>query len=205
MAQSYDFLMNGTERRCLGAWRSEILSYASGDLLEIGAGTGINLRYLPERTSDIYLCEPDQQMRRQLSRKTASAGRRNDRDIRITDWRAESIAMPDASFDTIVSTLVLCSVGCLSTSLNEIYRLLRPNGCLLFMEHIASEQSRVRAWQHRIEPIWSFCAGGCHLTRDTGAAIEETGFIIERLTDEPMAGAPGFVNRTIRGLARKPR
>ena len=121
----------------------------------------------------------------------------------ITPWGADSIEMPDASFDTIVSTLVLCSVPSLETSLQEIYRLLRPNGILLFLEHVISDHPPTLTWQRRIEPFWSFCAGNCHLTRNTAGAIGAAGLKIEQLTEAPMTGTPAFVRRTIRGAARK--
>jgi len=200
MAKSYDFLMQGTERRCLSAWREEILASARGQALEIGAGTGINLPYLPAQASPLYLCEPDSQMRKQLVRKTSNNSSQH---ISITDWKAESIDMPDESFDTVISTLVLCSVGCLTSSLKEAHRLLRPKGRLIFMEHIISDQPSTRAWQKRLEPFWGVCAGECRLTRDTATAIKNNGFQIEKMTEAKMIGAPAFVNRTIRGFAIK--
>ena len=200
MAKSYDYAMRSTEKRCLQKWRKELLTQADGDLLEIGAGTGVNLPHYPERVSRITLSEPDVQMRKHLQHKTDRL--QNDR-FDITPWGVESIEMPDASFDTIVSTLVLCSVPSLETSLNEIYRLLRPNGVLLFLEHVISEHRPTRTWQRRIEPFWSLCAGNCRLTRDTAAAIHASGLEIEQLTEAPMVGAPAFVRGTIRGAARK--
>lgn len=200
IAKTYDFAMNGTEQRCLTAWRREILAKARGDLLEIGAGTGINLQHYPEDTSRIIMCEPDHQMRKQLLRRTQSSARK----VEINDWWAELIDLPDNSLDTIVSTLVLCSVRCQDTSLKEIYRVLRPKGSLLFMEHIISDHPPTRNWQQRIEPLWSFCAGDCRLTRDTATAMKRVGFTLERITEAPMLGAPAFVKRTIRGIAKKP-
>lgn len=200
MAKSYDYAMRSTEKRCLQKWRKELLAQADGALLEIGAGTGINLPYYPDRVSQIVLSEPDAQMRKRLQHKMSQL--REDR-FNITSWGAESIEMPDASFDTIVSTLVLCSVPSLKVSLTEIYRLLRPNGILLFLEHVISNHPTTRIWQHRIEPLWGLCAGNCHLTRDTAAAIQASGLKIEQLTEAPMTGAPAFVRGTIRGAARK--
>ncbi len=200
IAKSYDYAMRSTEKNCLQKWRKELLSHAKGDLLEIGAGTGVNLPHYPEAVTRIILSEPDQQMRKNLLRKT----KKNQKDrLDVTHWDAEAIEMPDASFDTIVSTLVLCSVSSLENSLQEIYRLLRPNGTFLFLEHIISNHQPTRNWQHRIEPFWSFCAGDCRLTRDTATAIHSAGFRIEQLTEAPMTGAPAFVRRTIRGTAKK--
>lgn len=200
MAKSYDYAMRSTEKKCLHGWRQELLTQASGNLLEIGAGTGVNLPYYPESVTQIVLSEPDAQMRKKLQRKTMQTHKDG---ILITGWKADSVAMPDASYDTIVSTLVLCSVPCLESSLQEIYRLLRPNGVFLFLEHIISNHPPTLLWQQRIEPFWSFCAGDCRLTRDTAAAIQAAGLQIEQLTEAPMTGAPAFVQRTIRGSARK--
>ncbi len=200
IAKSYDYAMRSTEKRCLQGWRKELLAQAHGDLLEIGAGTGVNLPHYPDHVNRIILSEPDSHMRKQLQRETDQFQQQR---LNITPWGADSIEMPDGSFDTIVSTLVLCSVPNLETSLNEIYRLLRPNGILLFLEHVISDHPATRTLQHRIEPIWGFCAGNCHLTRDTATAILATGLKIEQLTEAPMTGAPAFVQRTIRGSARK--
>lgn len=200
IAKSYNFAMASTEKRCLNQWRKELLGSASGDLLEIGAGTGVNLPHYHAKIDSIILSEPDQQMRKHLQRKIAQTT--ND-SFTIKPWEAEKIDLPDASFDTIVSTLVLCSVPCLNSSLKEIYRLLRPGGKLLFLEHIASDQQATFKWQQRIEPLWSLCAGNCRLTRDTATAIDNNGFNIEKLIEAPMTGAPNFVARTIRGVARK--
>ncbi|MCD6580448.1 MAG: class I SAM-dependent methyltransferase [Desulfuromusa sp.] len=200
IAKSYDYAMRNTEKRCLQKWRKELLVQANGELLEIGAGTGVNLPHYPDAVSRITLSEPDAQMRKNLLRKTGQL--QQDR-LDITPWGAESIEMPDASFDTIVSTLVLCSVPSLETSMQEIYRLLRPNGIFLFLEHIISDHPPTLVWQRRIEPFWSLCAGNCHLTRNTAGAIDSSGLKIEQLTEAPMTGAPAFVSRTIRGVARK--
>ena len=200
IAKSYDYAMLSTEKRCLHDWRKKLLAQAHGDLLEIGAGTGVNLPHYPDSVARMTLSEPDAQMRKHLHRKTEQFQRQR---LNITPWGAESIEMSDASFDTIVSTLVLCSVPNLEESLSEIYRLLRPDGVLLFLEHVISDHPATRTWQHRIEPLWGLCAGNCHLTRDTATAILATGLNIEQLTEAPMTGAPAFVQRTIRGAARK--
>ena len=200
IAKSYDYAMYSTEKRCLQSWRKELLAQAGGDLLEIGAGTGVNLPHYPDKVKQITLSEPDGQMRRRLQRKTDHFQQKQ---LSITPWGVDTIEMPDASFDTIVSTLVLCSVPNLKTSLSEIQRLLKPEGILIFLEHVISDHPTTRIWQHRIEPIWGFCAGNCHLTRDTAAAIRATGLQIEQLIEAPMVGTPAFVQRTIRGIARK--
>jgi len=199
LAASYDHLLARTERQFLGRWRRELLATARGDLLEIGAGTGLNLPHYDLSTTRPVLSEPDPYMRQQLQRKISRAGA----PVRVTAWQAEAIAMPDESFDTIVSTLVLCSVTDLHASLREISRLLRPGGQLLFLEHIASDQPATRRWQRRIEPAWKFCAGNCHLTRDTRTAMEACGLQLRTVTEELMPAIPAIFRRTIRGAACK--
>ncbi len=201
MAKSYDYAMRSTEKKCLHEWRMSLLSQAKGELLEIGAGTGVNLPHYPERVTQMTLSEPDMQMRKILQKKTLSMQKTR---VNITHWGIESIDMPDSSFDTIVSTLVLCSVPHLENSLKEIYRLLRPQGTFLFLEHIISDHPQTLSWQRRIEPFWKICAGNCRLTRDTATAIRASGLRIKQLTEAPMTGTPAFVSRTIRGAASKP-
>ena len=145
-------------------------------------GTGVNLPHYPEAVTRIVLSEPDAQMRKNLQRKTGQLQKGR---LDIAPWEAESIEMPDASFDTIVSTLVLCSVPSLESSLKEIYRLLRPNGVLLFLEHVISDHPPTLTWQRRIEPFWSFCAGNCRLTRNTAAAIELQPLFVKQFVVQP--------------------
>jgi len=154
IAKSYDYAMGSTEKRCLQNWRRDLLAQASGDLLEIGAGTGVNIPHYPDGVEQIILSEPDGQMRQRLQRRTDHFQQER---FRITPWEADTIEMPDASFDTIVSTLVLCSVPNLKTSLNEIYRLLKPNGSLLFLEHIISDHPTTRTWQHHRTHLGLLC------------------------------------------------
>lgn len=201
MAQSYDWAMRKTEQRCLAQWRQELLAQATGELLEIGAGTGINLPHYPYNLSKITLCEPDSQMRRKLRQKLTDAQHRN---IQVVHWCAEQIELPDQSFDTIVSSLVLCSVSDPQQALKELYRLLRPGGQLLFLEHIIAAEHKTIRWQRRFEPVWRRCSGNCHLTRDTLINIEAAGLQIEHLQEADIIGAPAILRRTVRGRAHKP-
>ncbi|HEY5674798.1 MAG TPA: class I SAM-dependent methyltransferase [Malonomonas sp.] len=200
MAHAYDWAMQRSERLCLSSWRAELLSNAQGRVLEIGAGTGINLQHYPPQT-ELILSEPDRHMRGKLQRRL----QKNNQDQRqLVNWSADAIDRPDDSVDSIVSTLVLCSVSDLQQSLAELYRVLRPGGALLFLEHVIALNPATIRWQQRIEPLWSCCCGNCRLTRDTGQAIKTAGFLLESCTDEALPKAPAIVRRTIRGLARKP-
>jgi len=200
LAQSYDWLLRKTEQRCFGPWRQELLLQARGELLEIGAGTGANLPFYPQGLSGITLSEPDPQMRRRLENKLNDpSGNRL-----LAPWSAEQIERPDQSFDTIVSSLVLCSVQDQPQALSELYRLLRPGGQLLFLEHIVASDEKTRKRQKMFEPLWRCCSGNCHLTRDTLAEIEKSGLQIVNLQEDEIVGAPAILRRAVRGVARKP-
>ncbi len=200
MAHAYDWVMQRSERLGLSIWRAELLSNAQGRVLEIGAGTGVNLHHYPPQT-DLILSEPDRFMRGKLQRRLQQTHAASPQ---LVNWPATNLALPDNSLDTIVSTLVLCSVNDQPQSLAELYRVLRPGGVLLFLEHVIAQKPETIRWQRRVEPLWSYCCGNCRLTRDTGRAIKVAGFLLESCTDQALPGAPAIVRRTIRGLARKP-
>lgn len=201
MAKIYDRTMRTTEERCLRQWRSELLAQATGELLEIGAGTGIDLPHYPAQIKTLTVSEPDPHMRNQLQKKLSALTAHQ---VRVADWGAEQVDLPDQSIDTIVSTLVLCSVPSPQQTLRELNRLLRPGGQLLFLEHVIATDSRTVHWQRCCEPLWRCCCGNCHLTRDTVRSIEASGMIIEQLREADMLTAPAIVRRTMRGRARKP-
>lgn len=201
MAKYYDTTMRGMEKACLADWRADLLKQSEGQVLEIGSGTGVNLAYFPETISHLVLTEPDPHMRDQLSQNAHEHYRGT---FRIEPFGAERIDLPDASFDTIVSTLVLCSVDSLSTTLAEIRRLLRPGGAFLFIEHVvANGDSKLMRWQRFWNRLWVFMCGNCHLTRDTEQAILEAGLEFETIDRTRSSGGPAIVSPSIRGVARK--
>lgn len=200
MAQCYDLAMRKTEQLCLSQWRSDLLAQASGTLLEIGSGTGLNLPHYPAG-QQLILCEPDRYMRQQLQRKLPGDSNQK---VHISNWHAEQLELPDHSVDTVVSTLVLCSVKDPQQALKETYRVLKPGGQLLFIEHVRSENRRTARWQKLSEPLWRCACGNCHLTRATVSSIEAQGMVLEELHESELSGAPAIVRRTLRGRARKP-
>lgn len=198
-AKIYDRFMQRTERACLAGWRSELLAPLTGEILEIGAGTGANLEHYGSGVERLVLSEPESHMRAQLVRRVAA------RESSAEVMAAPSDALPfsDQSFDVVVSTLVLCSVPDPDRSLAEVRRVLRSGGRFVFIEHVAAEgrPSRLR-WQERIEPFWLHIADGCHLTRRTDQSIVRAGFELETLVRESMQKALPFVRPSIRGIAR---
>ena len=201
MAKFYDGVMAKTESACLGTWRKEWIGQVRGRVLELGAGTGVNIPFYTNAVSEVCLTEPDPNMRHQLETRLTDAC---DSRMYISASSAEALSFPDAHFDWVVSTLVLCSVEDPSKSLKEVYRVLRPGGGLVFIEHVCAKNNPARLkWQRRIEPIWRRIADGCHLTRDTASSILNAGFSIESIAHESMRKAPPFIRPSIRGVARK--
>jgi len=199
MASIYDRFMAGMEEACGAAWRRELLSDLGGDVLEIGAGTGRNLDHYGDGVSRLVLTEPDAHMRRRLAARLAASPFAARAEVRGD--LATRLGPPDASFDAVVTTLVLCSVDDVAATLAELRRVLRPGGRLVFLEHVASDDPSRLAWQRRLEPVWKLVAGGCHLCRDTARAIESAGFTIDTITRESARKALPIVRPTIRGVA----
>lgn len=201
VAKVYDRFMAPAEDACLRGWRESIVSRSHGEVLEIGAGTGANLDFYPQAIKRLILVEPDVHMRAQLAEKVRASGRTG---VKIMPLQAEALPAEDASVDTVVSTLVMCTVGDPHQTLSEIYRVLRPGGKLLFLEHVAAHDNPGRRkWQERIEPVWKHAADGCHLTRETAENIQDAGFRMEELTRESMRKAWPILRPTIRGVAQK--
>ena len=196
----YDSCMCKTEEACLKGWRQELLKSVGGDVLEIGAGTGANIKYYPESTN-LVMAEPDKNMRKQIESKIKSSRLKG---VSVSAGSAEKIEAKDESFDFVVSSLVCCSVTNLELALLEIKRVLRPEGKLVFLEHVAATTgSKRRKWQNMINPFWRKLAGNCHLNRETENAILSAGFKFQDIKRESMRKALPIVRPTIRGIAVK--
>jgi ubiquinone/menaquinone biosynthesis C-methylase UbiE len=172
-AALYDPIGASMERRWMGGRRRRLLAGARGAVLEIGGGTGANLAHYRD-VDRVTIAEPDPFMRRRLDHKLTDARV----SVEVSTAGAEALPFPDGSFDSVVSTLVLCTVQDQEAALDEVRRVLCPGGRLLFIEHVRAAGSTAR-WQDRLEPLWRRLLGGCHPNRDTVAAIEEAEFEIE--------------------------
>lgn len=198
----YDKFMAKTEEACLSEWRHGLLNQVSGEVLEVGAGTGINIKFYSDNVTRLVVSEPDKHMRKYLREQVDNHQLKN---ASVTSGTAEQIDSDDESFDYVVATLVCCSVTNLKSSLREIRRVLRPEGSLVFLEHVAAaDDTPTRRWQNRINPIWKTFMGNCHLNRETEQAIVTEGFEIIQIERESMRKAPPIVRPTIRGIAKKP-
>jgi ubiquinone/menaquinone biosynthesis C-methylase UbiE len=203
MAQAYDRFMRESEVACLGDWRRALLADVDGAVLEVGAGTGRNLEFYPDvAVSRLVLTEPDPHMRgklRRALRASTFAGR-----AELRPDPAEALDFDAASFDVVVTTLLLCSVHEQGRALAQIARVLKPGGRFVFLEHVAADTDPERlSWQRRIEPVWKRLAGNCHLTRRTHEVIAGAGFDTSSMVRESMHKALPWVRPTVRGVAVK--
>ncbi len=169
-AALYDPFLAPGERRGLGRRRAGLLAGVRGDVLEIGAGTGLNLPHYPRTAGRLVLTEPVAPMAARLRRRAATVADET-RSVEVVEAPAERLPFPDASFDTVVSTLVLCTVADVDGALAEVARVLRPDGRLLFLEHVHAGDSRLGRRQRRWARPWAAFAGGCRCDRDLVTAI----------------------------------
>jgi ubiquinone/menaquinone biosynthesis C-methylase UbiE len=197
-AAIYDpFLWLG-ERTGVRALRKELLAQARGCTVDIGSGTGLNLPHYPDGL-DLVLAEPDAAMHAHLEKRF----RRTGRPARLIDAPAEKLPFADGSVDTVVSTFVLCTVDDPDLALQEIVRVLRPGGQLLFIEHVRSGSRRLAAWQDRLVEPWRRFARGCRCNRSTAQTIAASGLTIVDMHEQPWRVMPPIVRPLIAGRAVK--
>jgi ubiquinone/menaquinone biosynthesis C-methylase UbiE len=196
-AAVYDTVSKGSEDAGMRKEREQLLASAEGATIEIGTGTGLNLKHYPEAVTRLVLAEPDRHMRRRLDQRVEALDRTAD----VVDATAEALPFPDATFDTVVVTLVLCSVQNQQAALAEISRVLRPNGRLLFLEHVRSTDPKLAKRQDRIRPLYNLV--GCNPNRDTLSAIEASPLTVESVTHGEVPKAPKVERPMIVGIARR--
>ena len=166
----------------LAPYRQRVIGLASGRVLEIGIGSGLNLPFYTAHAAEILGLDPHPQLVDMASRQMSSVP------AKIMEGSAESIPMRDASVDTVVTTWTLCTIPDVTAALREVRRVLKPGGQLLFVEHGLAPEERIRQWQHRLTPLWKGIAGGCHLDRPIADLVRNAGFEIVHMEIGHMPG-----------------
>ena len=169
--------------------RAKVVPDASGRVLELGIGMGLNLAfYDPDKVESVTGVDPAAELR-----AVALAAPRDPRlSVKVEDGTAEALPFEASSFDCVVCTFTLCSVHTPAKALSEARRVLRPGGRFLFCEHGLAPDAEVTKSQRRIEPVWKAIAGGCHLTRPVTTAIAAAGFQIRRQESRYIPKTPRF-------------
>jgi SAM-dependent methyltransferase len=197
-AALYDRVTAPSERAGLSDRRRRLLADASGRVLELGGGTGLNLPHYPAGLEQVVVLEPDGAMRERLLTRVPSAPA----PVEVHEAGIEDATFPDGSFDTVVSTLTLCTVPDLDAALATVRRVLKPGGHLLFIEHVRARGLQGVA-QRVSAPVWTRMAAGCHPDRDILGAMRTNGLAVTdcdrfriRLTPNPI------INWAVQGVAK---
>ena len=195
-AAAYDRMSRKSEEAGLTDMREGLLADAAGRVLEVGGGTGANLRFYAGNVDSLVVTEPEPAMLRRLQQKA----REQASVAEVVRAPAEDLPFEDSSFDTVVSTLVLCGVDDQACGLREARRVLRAGGRLLFLEHVRSDDPALARFQDRINWLNRLLVG-CDCNRQTLAAIEAAGFTVTRLEHTTLPKAPKFTRPLIVGVA----
>ncbi|QMS85584.1 class I SAM-dependent methyltransferase [Candidatus Xianfuyuplasma coldseepsis] len=171
MVSFYDLFMVPLEKRGIRKTRQKLLQEACGTVLEIGAGTGVNVKYYQPTCID-ELIITDQKVGKHLKQK-------HQPHISFKEARAEHLPFDDNTFDTVVHTLVFCCVNDVDQGLQEVKRVLKPDGKLLFIEHVLPHKQGLRRLFRSINPLWRLFSSGCSLTKDFKKSLNENGFDIQ--------------------------
>lgn len=193
----YDYSMDSPK---INENRKNILNKISEEeLVEIGIGTGINLKLYPQNVKKIIGLDTNRGMLNQLLKKLVNGGT----EAELIHQRGESLPFSDNSIGAIVSTYTLCSIKDINSALKEIYRVLKPGGKYYFLEHGLADNPKTQKWQHRLNPIQKIWADGCNLNRNMEFLITNAGLKIIELKNYYMKRDPKIVGYMYEGIAVK--
>jgi ubiquinone/menaquinone biosynthesis C-methylase UbiE len=195
-ARMYERINARAESAGLSEERGRLLSEARGAVVEVGAGTGLNVACYPTNLARLVFVEPDAHMAARLERRVRE--QRPEGEIVIA--AAEDLPFEDGAFDTVVVTFVLCAVRDVATALAEIRRVLRPDGRLLFLEHVRSSEDRLARRQDRIRPLYRALVD-CEPNRETLTAIRSAGFTVDSVRQSEVPAVPAVERPMIAGVA----
>jgi SAM-dependent methyltransferase len=191
-----DFLLDNP---AVAGHRRELLAHASGTVLEIGFGTGLNLPAYPEAVRKVVTAEPNAGMHRRARRRV----RESKLEVEQRVLRGERLPFDDNTFAFAVSTFTLCSIDAVGRALGEVYRVLQPGGRFLFLEHGLSPDPGVRKWQRRLNWLQTRLADGCRLDRDIPALVRAQPFASVGVEEFYLERAPRTHGYLYRGIATK--
>jgi ubiquinone/menaquinone biosynthesis C-methylase UbiE len=200
-ARMYQRISAESERRGTAEHRDRALAGLTGRVVEVGAGNGMNFRHYPATVTEVVAVEPENNLRALAERAASSASV----PVTVVAGHGDALSFDDETFDGAVVSLVLCSVPEPGHFLAEVRRVLKPGGELRFFEHVRSDSPVLGVFQDAITPLWSAIGGGCHLNRDSRAAIGAAGFEIDeidRFSYRPLKFVPAHAH--ILGCAHKP-
>jgi ubiquinone/menaquinone biosynthesis C-methylase UbiE len=189
----------GMRSKVATAERRRVIPLASGTVLEVGVGSGLNLPFYGPKVQRLHALDPS----RELWKMARKRVREVSFPVDFLAASAERIPLEDVSVDTVVSTWTLCTIPDPLQALSEMRRVLKPEGQLIFVEHGRAPDPGVEAWQHRLTPVWKRVAGGCHLNRPIDALISDAGFDITRIERGYRRG-PKPMAYLYKGLAQRP-
>ncbi|HEU5061241.1 MAG TPA: class I SAM-dependent methyltransferase [Kofleriaceae bacterium] len=184
-------------RPAVQAERARLLAQARGAVIEIGVGTGLNLPHYPDAVTAITAAAPAAALDERAERRARERGIA----VELVNARAESLPRASGTFDTAVTTFVLCTVADPAAAIGELARVLRPGGRILFLEHVVRARGAGRLVQRVLDPIHRPLTCGCSLVRDTAAALSAR-FALEEIAELDLPGLPYTVKRVIRGRGR---
>lgn len=200
-ARTFPVMSRALEAGGIAKRRRDLLAGLAGEVIEIGAGTGANFRYYPATVTRVLAVEPEPRLRALAATAAAAVAV----PVEVTGGTADALPAADASYDAAVVSLVLCTVPDQDAALAEISRVLRPGGVLCFLEHVRADSAGLVRMQRVLEAtVWPRLFGGCHLSRDTAAAIERAGFTITRLEKFLFPAVPTAASFHIAGHATAP-
>ncbi|MGF1522209.1 MAG: class I SAM-dependent methyltransferase [Leptolyngbyaceae cyanobacterium] len=179
-------------------YRQQLLADVSGEVLEIGFGTGLNLAYYPDTVSSLTVIDPNPAMAK-LARSRMEA---TSLSLTSKPLRGESLSMADNSFDWVVSTWTLCSIEGVEQALGEVQRVLKPGGKFAFIEHGLSPDPKIEVWQHRLTPLQKRIADGCRLDRAIADLIQQS-LTLETIDTFYSDGIPKAAGYFYQGIAVK--
>ena len=187
------------DRKDLREIRDRVCSGLTGDVVEIGFGTGLNSPHYPAEVVKVAAVEPSALCVRIAQPRIAATTA----EVKLAGLTGEALDLPSEEFDAALSTWTLCTIPKVDAALAEIRRVLKPGGKFHFVEHGHAPDARVARWQKRFEPPWKRVAGGCHVTRPIPELIEGAGFHMEALETYYMKGEPKIFGYTFEGIASK--